>query len=150
MSIFLAIETRRYRTYDIWRSRVRLVEENVFANAADPEGVVHERWRELLAEDLREPTFKVPFIEALSRRLRRVYFPLITIVVASWGFRITVFAPADVGLWASAAIGPVPGTIVVAAVVGFYLATIGATVWPTDRLAMGKKREPPEPVSWRE
>lgn len=43
VAVFLVVEARRYRIYDIWRSRVRLVEENVFANAADPEGVIHER-----------------------------------------------------------------------------------------------------------
>ena len=149
VTIFLTIETRRYRIYDIWRSRVRLVEENVLANAVDPTGVVHERWRELLAEDLREPTLKVPFLEALARRLRRVYLPLMTIIVASWGFRITVFSPEDVGMWEAAAIGPIPGTVVVATVSGFYFTMLAVALWPTDRLAMGKKREPKEPVSWR-
>lgn len=150
VTIFLYIETRRYRIYDIWRSRVRLVEENVFANAADPEGVVHEQWRELLADDLRRPTLKVPFLEALSRRLRRVYFPLMTIIVTSWGFRIAIFSPDDVDAWEAATIDPVPGTFVVAAVSVFYLAMFGITVWPAERLAMGEKREPPEHVSWRE
>jgi len=150
VTIFLYIETRRYRIYDIWRSRVRLVEENIFANAADPEGVVHEQWRNLLADDLRRPTLKVPFLEALSRRLRRVYFPLMTIIVASWGFRIALFSPDDVGVWEAAAIDPLPGMLVVATVGFFYLTMFGVTVWPTDRLAMGEKREPPEQVSWRE
>jgi len=148
ITIFLYIETRRYRIYDIWRSRARLVEENIFANAADLEGAVHEQWREFLADDLRRPTLKVPFLEALSRRLRRVYFPLMTIIVASWGFRIAIFSPD--GVWEAAAIDPVLGTFVVAAVSLFYLTMFGVTVWPTDRLAKGEKREPPEQMSWRE
>lgn len=113
VTVFLVFETCRYRIYDIWRSRVRLVEENVFANAADPEGAVHERWRELLADDLREPTLKVPFLEALSRRLKRVYLPLLTIIVGSWVVRITVFGPDAASPFDVAAIAFVPGTVVV-------------------------------------
>lgn len=59
-----------------WRSRwVRLLEDNVFANVLGPEDVEQSDWRELLSEDLREPTMKTPALEAISRRLRRVYFP---------------------------------------------------------------------------
>lgn len=150
VTVFLFVEARRYRIYDIWRSRVRLVEENVFANAADPEGVVHERWRTLLADDLREPTLKAPFLEALSRRLRRVYFPLITVVVVSWLFRITIFPPEPVDVREAAAIEPIPGSVVIGAVAVFYVAMFVVTLWPIDRLAMGEKREPPErPEGWR-
>jgi len=69
------MEARRYRTYDIWRSRVRLLEENVSANALDPEGVEQPNRRELLSEDLREPRIETPTVEAVARRLRRVYLP---------------------------------------------------------------------------
>lgn len=151
VTLFLVVEARRYRTYDIWRSRVRLVEENVFANAADPEGVVHEGWRSLLANDLRKPTLKVPLFEALTRRLRRVYFPLITIIVVSWAFRILAFSPAEVDVWEAATVGPAPGSLVIATVVAFYLTAFVVTVWPIDRLAKGEKREVSEqPESWRE
>ncbi len=33
LSIFLSIEARRFRAYDIWRSRVRLIQQNVWAYA---------------------------------------------------------------------------------------------------------------------
>lgn len=115
VTVFLVVEARRYRIYDIWRARVRLVEENVFANAIDPEGVIHERWRELLAEDLREPRLKIPFFEALSRRLKRVYLPLITFVIVSWRLRIAIFAPAEVGIFEAASIAAIPGAIVIGA-----------------------------------
>ena len=36
ITIFLGIEARRYRDYDLFRSRVRLLQENLFANALDP------------------------------------------------------------------------------------------------------------------
>jgi len=44
--VFLVIEARRFRRYDIWRSRVRSLQENLFANALDPsEGVEQRDWR---------------------------------------------------------------------------------------------------------
>ncbi|MCU4750509.1 DUF2270 domain-containing protein [Halobacteria archaeon AArc-curdl1] len=151
VTVFLFVEARRYRIFDLWRSRVRLVEENIFANAADPEGVVHERWRTMLAEDLREPTIKVPFLEALVRRLRRVYFPMITIIVASWLFRVAVFGPTDIGVLEAAAIDPIPGSVVIGGVLLFYLVMAGLTAWPIDRLAKGEKRLPSErDDEWRE
>ena len=151
VSVFLGVEARRYRIYDIWRSRVRLVEENVFANAADPQGVAQVEWRELLADDLRRPRLKVPFFEAVSRRLKRVYLPLMTIIVASWFLRVSLFAPERLPLREAAAIANVPGTVVVAAVSLFYLLMVGVALWPTDRRAKGEKRGPSERTEqWRQ
>lgn len=150
VTLFLVVEARRYRIYDIWRTRVRLVEENVFANAADPEGVRHERWRELLADDLRKPRLKIPLFEALSRRLKRVYLPLMTIIVVSWGIRITLFAPAEVDIRDAASIDVIPGILVIGGVCVFYVGMIGVAVWPTDRQAKGEKREFSEQTEqWR-
>lgn len=107
VSVFLGIEVRRYRIYDIWRSRVRLLEENVFANALDTEGAEQSNWRELTSEDLREPTIKTPAIEALSRRLWRVYLPLFSVLFGAWMVRLSVFSAADVVTVAR--IGSIPG-----------------------------------------
>lgn len=151
VTVFLVIEVRRYRIYDIWRGRVRLVEQNVFANAADPEGVRHEQWRELLADDLRQPRLKTPFFEAVSRRLKRVYLPLITMIVVSWGLRITLFAPDGVSVIHAAAIDTIPGAAVIGTVSVFYVATIGIALWPTERQAKGEKREFSEHTEqWRD
>lgn len=37
----LLIEAYRYRIYNLWRSRIRLIEEDGFANAYESEGVQH-------------------------------------------------------------------------------------------------------------
>jgi len=137
VTVFLGIEARRYRVYDIWRSRVRLLEENVFANALDPEGVEQSNWRELLSADLREPTIKTPVVEATGRRLRRVYFPLLSVLVGAWVVRITVFAESAESAVATAAVGGVPGAAVVAGVAVYYATVAAATVWPSGRQAKG-------------
>jgi uncharacterized membrane protein len=151
VTVFLFIEARRYRIYDIWRARVRLVEENVFANAADPEGVLHEQWRELLADDLRQPRFKIPLFEAISRRLKRVYLHMITIILASWALRITIFDPDGVPVLTTASIATIPGRIVIVVVCGFYAVMVGIAYWPNQRQAKGEKRDFSEQTTqWRE
>nr|WP_227376337.1 DUF2270 domain-containing protein [Haladaptatus halobius] len=57
--VFLGIETQRYRDYDVYRARIRMVQENLFANALDPlTGVEHHDWRTKLNDDFRNPTLK--------------------------------------------------------------------------------------------
>jgi len=149
LTVFLSIEARRYRIYDVWRSRVRLLEENVFANALDPEGVVQSDWRELLSTDLREPTIKTPAIEAVSRRLRRVYTPLLTVLIAAWTVRLTVFTPPESGVIATAAIGAIPGWIVLVGVACFYLAVLVLTFRTRPRRAKGELQSTERPEGWK-
>lgn len=83
LGVFLGIEARRYRGYDIWRSRVRTLQENVFALALDPGRTLdRDEWRERLAEDYRDPVPKISTEEAFAHRLRRVYLPLLGVLVA--------------------------------------------------------------------
>lgn len=147
--VFLGIEARRYRVYDIWRSRVRLLEENVFANALEPAGVEHSNWRELLGEDLREPTVKTPVVEAVSRRLGRVYFPLLSVLVGAWAVRLTVFATTPTGVVGTAAVGAIPGRIVIGAVGVFYAGILVITLWSGPRRAKGELQSPSESEKWK-
>lgn len=149
LSVFLGIETRRYRTFDVWRSRVRLLEENVFANALDPEGVEQSNWRELLSEDLREPTIKMPTVEAVSRRLRRVYAPLFTVLIAAWVVRLTVFTPPESGVVATAAVGALPGALVLALVGCFALAVLTLTLRRAPRQAKGEMGTAEDADEWK-
>ena len=145
--MFLAFDLRRYRTYDATRSRVRLIEENVFANAFDPDGAARRDWREELGDDLRKPTLKVSTREALSRRLERVYLPLITVLVLAWLFRITVFVPGESPL-ETAAVPGVPGVVVIAVVGVTYLVALVLALWPTPRRAKGEFHGE-EPGDWK-
>ncbi|QWC18583.1 DUF2270 domain-containing protein [Halorubrum sp. 2020YC2] len=149
LSVFLGIETRRYRTFDVWRSRVRLLEENVFANALDPEGVEESNWRRLLSEDLREPTIKMPSVEAVSRRLHRVYAPLFSVLIAAWVARLTVFTPVGDGVVATAAVGAIPGALVLAVVSCFYLGVLALTLRSPPRQAKGEMQAAENVDEWK-
>ncbi|SDZ74924.1 Uncharacterized membrane protein [Haloplanus vescus] len=139
LSVFLLIEARRYRGYDIWRSRVRKLQENVFAYGLDPSaGLPDPDWRTTLSQDYREPTIKISAEEAIAHRLRRVYLPLFTIMLAAWLARITAFSPAP---WlTSAAVGLVPGPVVVGVVTLFYLGAVAVALRPRTWHAKGELR----------
>lgn len=139
LSVFLVIEARRYRGYEIWRSRVRTLQENVWAYGLDPSaGVVDSEWREKLSKDYRTPTLKISAEEAIAHRLRRVYLPLFGILLGAWLVRITAFSPSP---WLeSAAIGVIPGKIVLTVVFLFYLGAIILACWPRTWHAKGELR----------
>ncbi len=134
-TVFLLIEARRYRDYDVYRSRVRLYQQNLLADTLDPStGVELADWRLELSEDYRRPTMKISFREALVNRLRRIYFALLAVLFVAWIFRVTAFAPAQATLDA-ASVGSVSGTAVLATVAVFYLVVAVLTVWPQEREA---------------
>lgn len=142
VTAFLGIEARRYRDYDVFRSRVRMIQENLVANALDPsQDVERKNWRAELSADFRVPTLKVSLQEALANRLRRVYLALLGVLLAAWGFRITAFTPPGQAWLEAAGIAYIPGTIVVTIVGGFYVILVGIAFWPRERHAKGEFRE---------
>lgn len=149
LTVFLGIEARRYRVYDIWRSRVRIIEENVFAKALNPDGVDQSNWRELLSEDFRQPRVKTPVLEAVSRRLRRIYFALITVLLVAWLVRLTVFATTPTGLIGTGSVGELPGIVVLVSVGAFYATILLLTFWPSSRQAKGELESRTESEEWK-
>lgn len=141
VSLFLLIEARRYRDYDVYRSRVRLFQQNLLADALDPsEGIEHADWRSKLSRDYRNPTLKVSTSEATANRLRRIYLPLLAVLLVAWLFRIAAFEPSESPL-ATATVAVVPGVLVVTVVALYYAAAIGIALWPRDREAKGEFKE---------
>lgn len=134
LTIFLGIEARRYQTYEIWRSRIRLMQENLFARILNPsESTERTNWREELSRDYRSPAAKIMYREALQRRLRRVYLPLLVMMLTAWIFRIGVISSDT--LPGSASVGRLPGLAVIGSVIIFYVLVLAITFWPHQRQA---------------
>src|ERR1051325_943781 len=74
VTVFLLFEARRYRYFNVWRARARLLETDFYAPMLRGEGAVREaHWTELLANDLRHPHYHISYTRAIGRRLRRTY-----------------------------------------------------------------------------
>src|SRR5574339_129242 len=112
---FLLIETRRYRYYELWSYRVRLMETDFYAAMLVPPFHPSPEWAESLAENLLSPSFPISIWEALGRRLRRNYFWIYMILGLSWLAKGWLFPspPADFADFVlRSSIGPLPGKTV--------------------------------------
>lgn len=127
VAIFLVMEARRYRYYEIWSSRVRVMETGYFAQMLAPDGVVDQEWADHLAADLLTPHFTISEWEAIGRRLRRNYLWIFALLALSWNLKVYLHPlPAysfDVFL-ERATVGLVPGWMVFISGVIFNLAVL--------------------------
>ena len=128
VAIFLMMEARRYRYYEIWSSRVRVLETGYFAQLLAPDGVMpEEAWAKHLAADLITPHFTISTLEAVGRRLRRNYLWLFALLALSWNLKVYLHPlPArDFAVFIDrATVGVVPGWFVF--VVGFVFNSVVA------------------------
>jgi uncharacterized membrane protein len=112
VALFLFIESRRYRYYELWSYRVRLMETDFYAAMLVPPFHPSPEWAESLAENLLSPSFPISMWEALGRRLRRNYFWIFLILGVAWLAKVwlTPAAPANLAEFVEkAAVGPIPG-----------------------------------------
>jgi len=89
VAIFLLMEARRYRYYEIWSSRVRVLETGYFAQLLAPESLpADEEWAAHLASDLITPHFTISEWEAVGRRLRRNYLWIFVLLALAWNLKV--------------------------------------------------------------
>ena len=146
ITLLLMIEARRYRFFDVYRARVRQLERFYFAEILNPRGQLALDWAEPIASSLRKPEFLISYRDAACRRLRRNYCWMYLILLLAWALKIsssTLQGPATAGrdmtlafehVVANAALGPVPGGVVIALVALFYavIAYFSLTVKMSD------------------
>jgi len=80
VAMMLCIEVRRFRFYDSFRARLRMLEGN---------------WRRLVAEDLLVLAFKITIFEFNGRRSKRNYTFIFSIILAAWITEIFIHPPAN-------------------------------------------------------
>lgn len=149
--LLLLIEARRYRFFDVYRSRVRRMERNYYAEIFAPTRTLDLDWYRTLGQDLRKPLFLISLRSAMSRRLRRNYCWMFLILLLAWVIKITSRLPQSPGTRvdlhsfeetiANAALGPAPGWLIIAIVASFYAWLAYATLRKdegTGELAYGE------------
>ena len=123
VSIFLFMEARRYRYYEVWANRVRVLETGYFAPMLSHQTMPPDKeWAEHISADLISPHFTISEWEAVGRRLRSNYIWIFVLLALSWGLKIYIHPfpiastdprvnPMDI-FFARAAVGLVPGELV--------------------------------------
>jgi uncharacterized membrane protein len=121
---FLLIEARRYRYFNIWRLRARALETNFYVPMLRGDaGHTDAGWTQRIAQDYREPRHRISYASAIGRRLRRNYAWIFAIQAIAYYGKLAIHPTAMTNIadvWERAAIGPLPGIVVVAAGVLFH------------------------------
>jgi uncharacterized membrane protein len=84
---FLGIEARRYRYYDLWMRRVRLLEEGYWIPMLRREPVDPDSLRELVSL-MERPQLQLSPFSAISTRLNRAYGPILLVLTLSWFVKV--------------------------------------------------------------
>ncbi|SLN42835.1 DUF2270 domain-containing protein [Roseisalinus antarcticus] len=135
---FLMLEARRYRYFNVWRARCRWMEVHFFAPMLH-DGDLHmeDGWQRTLAEDYWTPRHHVSMRVAVGRRIRRNYFWILLIQTSAYIGKLVVH-PTPLTSFAElterAAIGPLPGSVVLVLGAGYCVAwgVIAAWSWRDD------------------
>ncbi len=135
VTVFLIIEARRYRYYELWASRVRMMEVDFFTAMLVPPFKPSPDWAETIAESLLHPQFPISELEALGRRLRRNYLWIYIIIGIAWIGRLILY-PTPANEWSDivrhASFSVLDGEIILS-VVGFFYALLFlltfSTIW---------------------
>jgi uncharacterized membrane protein len=111
---FLFIEARRYRYYDLWMRRVRLLEDGYWVPMLRREPVDPDSLRELAAI-MERPQIQLSLFSALSTRLNRAYGPILLVLTLSWFVKVYSLAKPPKSfaeIVTEAHIGPIHGGVV--------------------------------------
>ena len=106
----LMLEGRRYRYFNVWRTRARWTETHRIAPMLE-DGDLHceANWQAVLAEDYHRPHYHISYVRAVGRRLRSNFIWIFMIVAVAYSAKITVH-PLPISHWAElparAAVGP--------------------------------------------
>lgn len=149
--ILLWIEARRYRFFDVYRSRVRQFERHYFAQIFSPQPDFASNWLLILGETLRSPAFLITRRIAFARRLQRNYIHIFLILLLAWILKISTpklqeeatsrnLVQSVLEAVNNATLGPLPGYVVVGLVSAFYLVLLAIAATTRDEegeLAIG-------------
>lgn len=130
----LWIEARRYRFYDAFRARVRMLEAHFLVPMVmENREMLQGEWKKLVCEDLILPSFKISKLEAIGRRLKRNYVFIFILIMVAWITKIFLHATMPVkgiqGFYAALRIGHIPSWLVALIFVGTLALVIGITIY---------------------
>ncbi|MEM8771995.1 MAG: DUF2270 domain-containing protein [Pseudomonadota bacterium] len=113
IGMFLILEARRYRYFNVWRARARWIETKFYAplllRSCTPEP---GEWQDILASDYLTPQYHIGFWRAMGRRIRRNYMWILSFQAAAYYGKIIIH-PGPLSsvseFFMRMALGPIPG-----------------------------------------
>jgi uncharacterized membrane protein len=148
LAVFLGLEARRYRYFNVWRARARYMETHLYAPILKGNHATDDpAWRAVLADDYLHPRHHISFLRAAGRRVRRTYIWIIVIQTSAYFGKLAIHPEMAMHfdeIVDRAEIGPIPGWVVLCC--GFiynlgWVVLAVATYW-LDRRAHGRRAGP--------
>lgn len=132
--IMLWIESRRYRFYDAFRARVRMLEAHFLVPMVmENRNLLQGEWKKLVCEDLILPSFKIGILEAVGRRLKRNYMFIFVLIMIAWVMKIFIHAKEPINgipaFYRALRVGHIPSWLVAFIFVGTLVGVIGITIY---------------------
>lgn len=128
IAVLLLLEARRFRFFDVWRSRLRLIETNFYAPILERRLASPDReWSKKVAQDLNQPHFHLTQMQAVRLRLARNYLPIFGVLLFAWLIKISVHPVASdswADVYARLAIGNLPGWLTLTVVGAFHVGLV--------------------------
>jgi uncharacterized membrane protein len=132
VAFFLMVEARRFRHFEIWRMRARMLERRFYAPMLRGQReLLDQTSSQLLAEDYETPHHRMSYPRAIGRRLRYNYGWIFLIQALAYYGKLAIHPEPLTTiseLWERAAIGPFPGQVVVCAGILFHGAWAGFAI----------------------
>ena len=130
--IMLWIESRRYRFYDAFRGRVRMLESHFLVPMVSQNPrILDGEWRKLVCEDLIMPSFKITRLEAIGRRLKRNYVFIFAIIMVAWTMKILINAKTPIrsfgAFYDALAVQELPSWLAFSVYIGTIVSITGLT-----------------------
>jgi len=132
--VMLWIESRRYRFYDAFRARVRMLEAHFLVPMVmENRQMLQGEWKKLVCEDLILPSFKISKLEAIGRRLKRNYVFIFILIMVAWVTKIFLHASEPItssrALYHALRVGHIPSWLVAGTFIGTFACVIGITIY---------------------
>ena len=136
--VLLWIEARRYRFYDAFRARVRMLEAHFLVPMVmENREMLQGEWKKLVCEDLILPCFKISKLEAIGRRLKRNYVFIFILILVAWVTKIFLHAPTAMdslsSFYHALRVGHIPSWLVALVFVSTFVSVIGITIYVSKK-----------------
>ena len=134
----LWIEARRYRFYDAFRARVRMLEAHFLVPMVmENRDMLQGEWKKLVCEDLILPCFKISKLEAVGRRLKRNYVFIFILIMVAWVTKIFLHASEPIegprSFYRALRVGHIPSWLVAFIFVATLVSVIGITIYVSKK-----------------